>query len=334
MSRDGYEREDGRTSFRCRTRTNGCGHHDHFFEPNSIEPAEVDEPRLDSPFDQIRRTDGQGEWWDARELAKMLGYVEWRNFDASVMKARKSLEVNGINTSGHVVGFNKTSEMPNGGYKEIPSYRLSRHACHLVAQNGDSSKKAIADAQAYFSIQTRRAELQDAGIQKLSRTAEITALMEGQSRLDKRLNVVEQAIAELPNRKEVEGIIAQFCSDLQAAILVGIEKSQQPQKSDLKGRHGKFYGQVLEQFYRFPDGVHCPCCNSPASRWEVDHWSNITNPDRRNGWKVCQSCNQKLGAAGDMSKRAPFEQRFNAFQVKADDLEDFQKGPAVQPTLF
>ena len=52
--------------------------------------------------------------------------------------------------------------MPKSATKEITDYALSRYACYLIVQNGDSRKKVIALGQTYFAVKTRHKLLVEA----------------------------------------------------------------------------------------------------------------------------------------------------------------------------
>ena len=111
-------------------------------------------------FEGIKHTDEYGnEYWSARELQEALQYTEWRKFEGVINKAKIACESSGYKALEHFVGADKTSNMPNGGVKIITDYKLSRYACYLIAQNGDSRKNSVALAQTYFAVQTRKMEL-------------------------------------------------------------------------------------------------------------------------------------------------------------------------------
>ena len=105
------------------------------------------------------RTDEEIEFWLARDLQHLLGYSKWDNFKNVILKAKTTCEVSGHNIPEHFPDVGKTIKMPQGAEKEIDDLMLTRYACYLIAQNGDSKKEAIAFAQTYFAIQTRKAEL-------------------------------------------------------------------------------------------------------------------------------------------------------------------------------
>lgn len=76
-------------------------------------------------------------------------------------KAKISCENSGISVFEHFIDVNKLSKRANNAEVEIKDYELTRYACYLIAQNGDSRKKVIALAQTYFAVQTRKQEISE-----------------------------------------------------------------------------------------------------------------------------------------------------------------------------
>ena len=114
----------------------------------------------ESIFESIKHVNEYGqEFWYARELQPVLEYVEWRKFYGVIEKAMEACEASNNEVSLHFVEAAKTSPMPNGGYKEITDYQLSRYACYLIVMNGDPRKEVIALGQTYFAVKTRQQEL-------------------------------------------------------------------------------------------------------------------------------------------------------------------------------
>ena len=111
-------------------------------------------------FESIRHVDDDGnEYWYARELQQVLEYTEWRKFVGVIKKAINSCKTSNYVVSDHFVGADKMVDIGSNTSRNIEDYKLSRYACYLIAQNGDSRKKVIALAQTYFAIQTRKQEL-------------------------------------------------------------------------------------------------------------------------------------------------------------------------------
>lgn len=111
-------------------------------------------------FEEIKKIDEDGvEYWEARELMKILEYSEWRNFEKVIEKAKTACTLSQQNVIDHFVDINKMIIVGKGANREALDYKLSRYACYLIAQNGDSTKEPIALAQTYFATQTRKQEL-------------------------------------------------------------------------------------------------------------------------------------------------------------------------------
>ena len=125
-----------------------------------------------APFEQIRRTSPAGnEFWSSRDFAKVLGYVNYRHFEAVIAKAKTACANSGQQVKDHFVGSDQMIEIGKGGKRAVKTVMMSRYACYLVIQNADPSKEIVAQGQTYFAIQTRRQELSDAEIEEQRRLA-------------------------------------------------------------------------------------------------------------------------------------------------------------------
>lgn len=155
----------------------------------SDEPENI-RPHYTSPFDAIQHVDEQlGEYWSARELYKILGYTEWRNFNNIVIKrAMKACEENGRAVAEHFVRSYKMSKTGQGGQRKTEDVLLSRYAAYLVVMNGDPKMPIVAMGQEYFAEQTRRQEL------AVAQAEAIELLPEDQKRLYRRAEVSIQNV--------------------------------------------------------------------------------------------------------------------------------------------
>ncbi len=110
-------------------------------------------------FENICYLYNEVECWSARELQKLLGYSKWENFEKVIDKAKESCANAGEQVEHHFPDVGKVIDAGKGAKHQINDILLTRYACYLIAQNGDSRKEEISFAQNYFAVQTRRAEL-------------------------------------------------------------------------------------------------------------------------------------------------------------------------------
>ena len=92
-------------------------------------------------FEDIKHIDEFGiEYWLARELQSVLEYHQWRRFENVIDKAKTACKNSNVDINEQFADVGKLSINVNGGQRRITDYKLSRYACYLIAQNGDSSK--------------------------------------------------------------------------------------------------------------------------------------------------------------------------------------------------
>ena len=152
---------------------------------------------LKEKFDSIINTEEKDsiEFWYARDLQIQLGYKRWENFIETIKKAMQSCENAGIEVNNHFREVTKMVQIGSGARRNLQDYMLTRYACYLIAQNGDSKKEEIAFAQTYFAVQTRKQEIIEDRIRLMNRLEAREKLKESEKQLSK--NIYERGVDDL-----------------------------------------------------------------------------------------------------------------------------------------
>ena len=152
---------------------------------------------LKEKFDSIINTEEKDniEFWYARDLQIQLGYKRWENFIETIKKAMQSCENAVIEVDNHFREVTKMVQIGSGARRNLQDYMLTRYACYLIAQNGDSKKEEIAFAQTYFAVQTRKQEIIEDRIRLMNRLEAREKLKESEKQLSK--NIYERGVDDL-----------------------------------------------------------------------------------------------------------------------------------------
>jgi hypothetical protein len=97
-------------------------------------------------FAEMRHQDGADqEFWYARELMLLLGYLKWERFLGAIAKAIESASDWGIRTDNHFAFFKRNTQ---GRPQE--DYRLSAIATLLIIFECDNRKESVREAKLFF----------------------------------------------------------------------------------------------------------------------------------------------------------------------------------------
>ena len=100
--------------------------------------SELPVPTTSNTFERIKRVTAEGqESWSARDLARVLEYLNFRNFQPVIEKAKEACIKSGHAVADHFAEIRNMVDIGSGAQREVEDWTLSRYACYLVIQNAD-----------------------------------------------------------------------------------------------------------------------------------------------------------------------------------------------------
>ncbi|MDH2999029.1 damage-inducible protein D [Pasteurellaceae bacterium LFhippo2] len=134
------------------------------------------------------------EYFYARDVMELLGYDKWDNFQNVLERAKEACLNSNIEIYDHFRNVTTTSSTGNNAQRPRSDMQLTRYACYLVAQNADPRKNAVAFAQTYFALQTRKQELLEERLALQNRLEARQKLTESETKLSQ--NIYERGVDE------------------------------------------------------------------------------------------------------------------------------------------
>ena len=90
-----------------------------------MDSREIEKRRL-TLDDLVHRDEETGvEFWYAREIQRLLGYTQWRNFEVAIVRAKASVDTTKTPGENHFADVRKMVQLGSGSEREVHDYMLT-----------------------------------------------------------------------------------------------------------------------------------------------------------------------------------------------------------------